>query len=46
MLDEGADVTSVCYDCGFNDCSYFIKVFKSYVGMTPFRYKNKSKSQG
>ena len=40
MLDEGADVTSVCYDCGFNDCSYFIKVFKSYVGMTPFRYKS------
>lgn len=39
MLDKGADVTSVCYDCGFNDCSYFIKVFKNYVGVTPFRYK-------
>ena len=39
MLDKGADVTRVCYDCGFNDCSYFIKVFRNYVGVTPFRYK-------
>jgi len=39
MLDGGADVTSTCYDCGFNDCSYFIKVFKKYVGVTPLVYK-------
>ncbi len=42
MLDKGADVTSVCYDCGFNDCSYFIKVFRNHVGVTPFRYKNQA----
>jgi len=39
LLDRGLDVTSVCFECGFNDCSYFTKVFKSYVGMTPQKYK-------
>lgn len=39
LLDKGADVTQACYDCGFNDCSYFIRVFKKYVGITPLRYK-------
>ena len=39
LLDRGADVTSACYECGFNDCSYFIKIFKKYVGVTPFVYK-------
>ncbi len=40
LLDKGADVTEACYECGFNDCSYFIRVFKKYVGMTPLTYKN------
>ncbi len=39
LLDKGADVTSACYECGFNECSYFIRVFKQYVGMTPKRYQ-------
>lgn len=40
MLDKGADVTKACFGCGFNECSYFIKVFKKYVGVTPLYYKN------
>ena len=40
LLDKGADVTAACYECGFNDCSYFIRVFKKYVSMTPLAYKN------
>lgn len=39
LLDKGADVTAACFGCGFNDCSYFIRVFKKYVGMTPLHYK-------
>lgn len=39
LLDQGLDVTQACYDCGFNDCSYFIKIFKKYVGLTPHAYK-------
>lgn len=39
LLDKGADVTTACFRCGFNDCSYFIRIFKKYVGMTPLHYK-------
>lgn len=39
LLDKGADVTQACYECGFNDCSYFIRIFKKYVGMTPMTYR-------
>ena len=41
LLDKGADVTEACYECGFNDCSYFIRVFKKYVGVTPLAYKTR-----
>lgn len=42
LLDNGADVTRACYECGFNDCSYFIRIFKAYVGITPLAYKQKA----
>jgi len=41
LLDKGSDVTGACFDSGFNDCSYFIRVFKKYVGETPLHYKSK-----
>ncbi len=40
LLDKDCSVTEACYESGFNDCSYFIKVFRQHVGMTPLRYKN------
>lgn len=39
LLSKGADVTGACFDSGFNDCSYFIRTFKKYVGVTPLRFK-------
>lgn len=39
MLIAGKDVTQTCFDCGFNDCSYFIRIFKKHFGMTPAVYK-------
>ncbi|MFV0352132.1 MAG: AraC family transcriptional regulator [Oscillospiraceae bacterium] len=30
--------TEVAYECGFNDLSYFIRVFKKYKGTTPKQY--------
>ena len=38
LLKEGASVAFTCYECGFSDCSYFIKVFSKTVGETPHRY--------
>lgn len=38
-LKNGDDsITHVAYECGFNDLSYFIRVFKRYVGATPGQY--------
>lgn len=44
LLKKGGNVTEVCYECGFNDCSYFIKVFRRYVGITPMAYKKQHNS--
>lgn len=32
-------VMEVALECGFNDCSYFIRVFKKQKGMTPNQYR-------
>lgn len=39
MKVNGSSVTQAAYDCGFNDLSYFSKVFKLYKGISPKDYK-------
>ena len=40
MLQETSlSVTAICMECGFNECSNFIKVFKKYKGTTPNQYR-------
>ena len=41
MLLTGSKVTDTAYDCGFNDLSYFIHVFKKNIGMSPKQYAQK-----
>lgn len=31
-------ITEIALNCGFNDISYFIKIFKKYMGITPKQY--------
>lgn len=38
MLLSGAKVTDAAFDCGFNDLSYFIHVFKKNIGISPKQY--------
>lgn len=33
-------ITDICMECGFNDSSNFIKVFRKYKGMTPKQYRS------
>lgn len=35
LISNGADFTSVCFQCGFNDYSSFYKTFKKLTGMSP-----------
>ena len=39
LLDNGSSVTDACFESGFNDCAYFIKIFKQHTGMTPLQYR-------
>ena len=41
MLLSGAKVTDVALDCGFNDLSYFIHIFKKNLGISPKQYAKK-----
>lgn len=40
LLSEGKSIQSACFDCGFNNISYFIKTFKKILNITPSAYKN------
>lgn len=39
MLKNGAKVADVCFDCGFNEPSYFSRTFKSLMGYAPSETK-------
>ena len=35
------NVTEAAYECGYNEISYFTKIFKKYKGMTPGAYRKR-----
>ena len=35
LADNRFSISELCYRCGFNDISYFYKVFRARTGMTP-----------
>ena len=39
LLNSGKTVTEIAFAVGFNDTSYFIKIFQKYNRMTPSEYK-------
>ncbi len=41
LLDERIRIADIAAEVGFEDQSYFTKVFKKYVGVTPNRYREK-----
>ena len=45
LLEEGKlSVTDVAYACGYNDSSYFVRIFKKYKGTTPNQYAKLNKT--
>lgn len=46
LLKQGASVTEACFASGFGDCSHFIELFKSEVGMTPGEWATSSRETG
>lgn len=41
MLANGNSVSTVCDECGFENLSYFVQLFKKFVGVTPKTYSVK-----
>ena len=39
LLSTDESVTDIAYSCGFNDLSYFIKVFKDFKGISPKKFR-------
>lgn len=39
LLSTSKSIMDVAFDCGFNNVSYFIKVFKQLKGSTPLSYR-------
>lgn len=39
LLSPDLSILQICNMCGFEDQSYFIKVFKKYTGTTPSRFR-------
>ncbi len=39
LLSSEDTITEIAYACGFNDLSYFIKLFKRFKGITPAKYR-------
>ena len=39
MTEANRNVTEAAFESGFNDISYFSKIFKRYKGMTPREYR-------
>lgn len=43
LVDEDDSVSKICYSCGFNNISYFIRQFRKITGYTPLQYQKNHK---
>jgi AraC-like DNA-binding protein len=39
LAEKGVSVSNVCFECGFDNLSYFNRQFKAIIGKTPFAYR-------
>ena len=45
LLISNLKVTDICYECGFENLSWFYKVFAGKYGLTPAEYRRRYKEK-
>jgi len=45
LLRAGYPINQVYFECGFEDASYFIQIFKKFTGITPKKYMDQHAKQ-
>ena len=45
LLSTDDFIEDIAYECGFNDISYFIKLFKRYKNKTPLKYRTEGQTE-
>lgn len=45
LADPHAQITTICYEVGFHDLSYFGRMFRRYIGMSPSEYQKVRKQR-
>jgi AraC-like DNA-binding protein/quercetin dioxygenase-like cupin family protein len=40
LKDQEKNIETICYESGFNNISYFVRLFKKVKGTTPSKYRN------
>jgi AraC-like DNA-binding protein/ligand-binding sensor protein len=45
LLESSMSINEICNTCGFKDQSWFSKIFKGYMGMSPGKYRESSNHQ-
>lgn len=43
LQETGMSIEEIASACGYNSLSYFGKMFKKYIGISPIKYRNNSK---
>ena len=41
LINENQTIAEICYTCGYNNNSYFIRQFRKITGLTPLNYRRK-----
>jgi AraC-like DNA-binding protein/ligand-binding sensor protein len=46
LMETGLPLSEIASSCGFEDQSWFSKIFKNYTGMSPGKYRDQNRNHG
>ena len=43
LINSNKTISEIAYSCGFQDASYYCRMFRKYIGISPQKYRNNNK---